>query len=804
MRLDAFFDVLCYNMLMPEKDTNAKTEPKEHPVISHFGDKPIHPKTDEKSVAKSAPESVSEKKKAQAKLSDPDFAGKKAVKKTPSPKTKSQNAAQAKTHKNGTAKTGISAPQKVKTRILEKTEIKPVEKSAKMVEKPVENIVEKSEDVTENPGSDTATRVTEEPEKTHFRPRRHTIPAIIRIPFAIALLVGTSLLFTWYTFLRQYGWDFDKVSEFMVANAGQYYLTWGIIFCAMSLVAAVTWKVFFTVGATFSLLSILTFINSQKLAVRDAPFLPDDLRMAGNLGQVASYADQDAIARLAAGVVFVLVGTILMEIFVKRAFGRDPKKLPWWERHALVPRVTYTMVALAGLAVLTTPLLKQKPVGWVQGMELTQWNQTVNYENNGIIIGFVNNLGRMEIPQPEGYSEETMHEIAERYEVKKAEDTTVRKPLTEVADRVIVILDETFYDPALLTKYYPHSGGDVLPNLHKLFQNYPSGYMYSPEYGGNTANVEFEVQTGLSNYWSRTIPYVTAVTKTAGITSVASIARSLGYETTAIHSYDGSMYKRNLVYPIFGYNDFISQSEMRHDDKEPGPENNMNLNDRAIFNEVLDVLAEGPEHQMINVVTMQNHAPYWLAEYPKHEFMIIDATEKNYYSINNNYQSLHEGDKYIAEFLAKLEKSDKKTVVLWFGDHAAGLFEKYTESDDKNDRDTIHLTPYFIWTNFETKDLYTAAEVRAQNTKLGITIPSSIRGVNLPTTTPNCLQNTMYNLLEVEKPAFFYLLDEVCTTTPILAHTYLEDDGPAKTQALMDYELVNYDAMAGKQYWKYE
>lgn len=777
---------------MAEKDTNAKTEPKESPVISHFGGKPIHPKPEAK-------KSVPKRKNTQAKLNDPDFAGKKAVKKTP--KSKSQPKPQS-----TAAKPDIEVPRKVKPEILERTEAKPVEKSAETVEKPVENIVEKSEEAVRPEASEVTEKMAEKPKKVRVRPRRHTIPAVIRIPFAIALLVGTSLLSNWYTFLRQYNWDFGEVSEFMTNYAGQYYLTWGIIFCAMSLVAAVTWKVFFTVGATFSLLSILTFINSQKLAVRDAPFLPDDLRMVGNLGQVASYADQDAIARLVVGVVFVLVGTILMEIFIKRAFGREPKKLPWWERHALIPRMAYGMISLAGLASLVTPLLRQQPVDWVQGMELVAWNQTINYENNGLIIGFVNNLGRLEIPQPDGYSKEAMQEIAERYEAKKAEDATTRKPLTEVVDRIIVILDETFYDPALLTKHYPHSGGDVLPNLHKLFQNYPSGYMYSPEYGGNTANVEFEVQTGLSNYWASTIPYVTTITKTSGLTSVASIARNLGYETTAIHSYDGTMYKRNLVYPLLGYNDFIARDEMRHTDKEPGPQNNMNLNDWAIFQEVLDVLKDGPERQVVNAVTMQNHSPYWLAEYPKLEFQMINSANEDDgdYSRSVNFQSLHEGDKYIAEFLAELEESDERTVVLWFGDHAAGLFERYTESDDKNDRDTIHLTPYFIWTNFKTESLYTEAEVRAQNAKLGITIPSSIRGVNLPTTTPNCLQNTMYNLLKVEKPAFFYLVDEVCTTAPILAHTYLEDDGPEASQALTDYELVNYDAMAGKQYWQYE
>ncbi len=785
-------------MLMPEKDENLKTESKNHPVISHFGDKPIHPKNEKKVTPTQGAK--------QAKLSDPDFAGKKAIKRKSV--AKSQNKANTKVNAGKTtSKTDTKLSSKAKPLILEKTEVKPVEKSTKTVEKPVENVVEKSDEPVKPKSTDEP--VKKSAKKRFFsKPRRHTMPAIVRIPFAVAFLIGTSLLFTWYTFLRQFEWDFGRVSSFMTDCAGQYYLTWGIIFCLMGVVAAITWKVFFTAGAAFSLLSILTFVNSQKLTMRDAPFLPDDMRMAGNLGQVATFADQDAIARLAAGVVLVMLATILLEIFAKRTFGRDLKKLQWWERHAIIPRLTYGLLALAGLTSLVEPLINQQPASWVQGMELVAWNQTENYERNGVIIGFVNNLGRMEIPQPEGYSEEMMQEIAKRYEAKKAADQTVRKPLTEVVDRVIVILDETFYDPELLTKHYPHDGGEVLPNLHELFRNYPSGYMYSPEYGGNTANVEFEVQTGLSNYWAGTIPYVTAITKTSGVTSVASIAQSLGYETTAIHSYDGSMYKRNLVYPLIGYNDFITQAEMKHRDKEPGPQDDsyLYINNRAIFQEILDILDDGPKRQMVGAVTMQNHNPYWFAQYPKWEFHMIGDTGGGGgdYSRNNNYQSLHEADKYLAEFLAGLKKDDARTVVLWYGDHAAGLFEKYVESDDKNDRDTIHLTPYFIWTNFGTKSLYTTAEVREHNTKLGITIPASIRGVNLPTTTPNCLQNTMYNLLKVEKPAFFYLLDEVCTATPILAHSYLEDNAPAATQALKDYELVNYDVLAGKQYWKYE
>ena len=59
----------------------------------------------------------------------------------------------------------------------------------------------------------------------------------------------------------------------------------------------------------------------------------------------------------------------------------------------------------------------------------------------------------------------------------------------------------------------------------------------------------------------------------------------------------------------------------------------------------------------------------------------------------------------------------------------------------------------------------------------------------------------MYNVLNVEKPTFDYLLDAVCKDNPILATAYFSDFGPEETESYHDYELVNYDMLSGKQYW---
>lgn len=420
------------------------------------------------------------------------------------------------------------------------------------------------------------------------------------------------------------------------------------------------------------------------------------------------------------------------------------------------------------------------------------WNQTENYETNGFVLGFLYNLGRLQVEEPEGYSEAEMARIAEKYRALKAADTE-RVSLDDKVVNFVFIMNESFADPALFEELYPHTGGDILPNLHQLFEEYPSGYMYSPEYGGGTANVEFEGYTGLSNFWARNSPYVNSLSKSTGVLSAASWSKLFGFETLGIHAYDGTMYKRNIVYPILGFDDFLEEKEMQfmeHEGKSEYP------NDWSAYQEVLAQIQENDGAQMVGLVTMQNHGPYWVPEYEEIDFWPIGRED---YNLAVHWQSIHNGDQYLADFLAELDELDEPTVVLFFGDHAPGLYGDYKDSEDAEVERLAHLTPYLIYANFDIESPYTEKEVAEMNAAVGLEFETE--GVDLPTTTPNCLMNTVYNLLGIEKPALFYLLDEVCTETPILSAAYYGKDAPEMSEALRDYELVNYDVLAGKHYW---
>lgn len=626
--------------------------------------------------------------------------------------------------------------------------------------------------------------------------RKHPMPAILRITCLILLLAGISILFTWFILWRTNSCDADLVAEFIGKKPLLFSYSCLVIFFLMAIVAAITWHVFFTIGLSFAAASIITFISMQKFELREEPLLPSDFVFAGQTGNLIGMVDASAIWRLISGVILILLGSILLEIYACKMLGKRIKGRPWWERHSLIPRATYTIISLAGLMMITGPVFHHEKPEWLEGLSEVAWDQTRTYGYNGFVIDFISNMRKTAAAKPHNYSQDTIMKIAEKYWAIKEADDENRKPLNEIADRIFIILDESFYDPSIIKDYYDYGKKDVLPVTYKIFEQYPSGYMYSPGYGGATANIEFEVQTGYSNYWANSYPYIDVVSKSDSILSAASWAKKYGFNTGAIHAYWGDMYSRRTAYPVLGYDDFIDIDEMtihRYEPGTPWP------NDNAIFDEALD-LTDGNSPTLINVVTMQNHGGYSDRGYAELEFEIQGGSRKN--EIARYYQLLNASDKYLGDLIKKLENSKEKSVILWFGDHAAGIFPEIAESDNKAERDLARLTPYFIWANFDLESDSKKAlnDVAEQNKKLGLNL-SKVKGVDLPTTTPNCLLNQLYNTLGAEKPALFYLLDEVCKKAPILTGSFYDGVEFPNDDVVKEYELVNYDIMNGQKYW---
>ena len=608
-------------------------------------------------------------------------------------------------------------------------------------------------------------------------------------------LMVVAALLTWFLQYRYYRNNFIASVNFILEKKEVFLFSSLLMFIILSFFTGLTRRPIIAAGIVWGLIIVVTYIHISKYEMRGTPLLPEDFMLAEQATTLTNFVDIWSIVRLILALILVAGLTFLVNWWVVKRFRLKEQDKPkhWIKRHAIVSRSLIVIMSIISFLVLTDFVRhnsgqRYEAVAWL-GTSFTAWNQTSNYNDNGFLLGFLYNLEKLEVEAPSGYNKDKMSEIKTLYATLAETGNKTRTSIAEDAVSVVVVLNESFYDATVtfggeaMEDYYPFSGGDILPNLHRIQNDFPSGYMYSIDYGGGTANVEFEAFTGLTNYWINSVPYTSLVPKAGKIVSVANYLGSAGYQTTAIHPYNGGMYKRNISLPNLGFNDFITELEISYTDKDGGSQY---INDDSAYRQVLDILNSTDENQLIGLITMQNHVPYGeVHDESEREFesLATELTEDQISSLEDSYEILHKSDEYLGRFLDQLDDLDKKVVVLFFGDHVTGPYDELNSSDDRSVGALSRLTPYFIYYNFD----YDKTDLE------------------LPTTTPNCLSNTLFNYFNWQKPDYFYLLDEVCAEEPILTQKWFgKDEAPFQSTAISSYELLTYDILGGEKYWMSE
>lgn len=598
--------------------------------------------------------------------------------------------------------------------------------------------------------------------------------------------MGLSLLLTWYLEYRYFVNNAGSAWQFVFERPRVFLFNAFLMGMIMLIVMGIFYRPFLSAGVVGAFITAMTYAHINKFIVRGSPLLPEDLIMASEGTSLLKFVDLGGLVRMIVAMVLIIMLALWLDHLTRKFWQREnTKKIKnRWKRLALNPRV---MMFLAGCLLfnVSTDFIRHhsgqryEEIPWLN-TKLVAWNQVRNYDHNGFIVGFLYNWSKFELAKPDGYSEQKIQEIAKKYNKIKAA-TEKNSQLIDLKDadfNIVVILNESFYDPDIISKYYPYKGSkELLPNYKNIKKKFPSGQMYSLDYGGGTANIEFEVLTGLSNYWANTVPYTDLLPRTGAIPALASYAKTKGYKTVAIHPFNGGMYKRNFALKNEGFDKFITEQEMKHTKHEGFSQY---INDQSAYRETLDVLKKQKQKQMIGLITMQNHTPYDSDIYDHYDFhpLKLDDDPWQKTSFTTFMQLMHESDKYLGEFVSELEKMNEKTVVLFFGDHSPGVFYRVSDHPEKEVRDLSRLTPYFVYANFD--------------------LPKT----DLPTNTPNCLSNTLFNVLGLKKPSMMYLLDQICKETPILTPFYFNGAEPFQSTELSSYQLINYDILGGKKYWK--
>ena len=478
----------------------------------------------------------------------------------------------------------------------------------------------------------------------------------------------------------------------MVANAVFYYLFY-------FLMAFLTGS--FAAGYMIAdiLFCVLGVINYFVVQFRGSPVVPWDLYSLGTAASVAGNYSYEIIWRF----VFSAAGFIYLFILN----GKNT-----WKISGRVVRLLGVLLCTAGL-IFSGYMLQKKDVKELLGMDTTLFTPNVRYRNNGFLAAFLGNLHLINVQEPDGYSVSKVRQIEEeiRTEYAGTEGSNTREAAKKKIEEgtmphIIILMDEAFSDLQVLGSF--KTDVDYMPNFRKLMAEGIGGNLMVSVKGGNTANTEFEFLSGDTMAFLPAGSVVYQQFIRDNIPVLPSYLASLGYETTAIHPYLGTGWDRNKVYPLLGFEEFLTQDDFQDSERV-----RLYISDKAAFDKVRQVYEQNRENgpQFIFEVTMQNHSGY-SKEYPGfHEDVQLEDVKVETVQTRaaEKYLTLiRYSDDALGEMMDYFKKVSDPVIIVMFGDHqpsdyVTDVIDRLVGYDPEvslEEAQKSYLVPYFVWNNF--------------------------------------------------------------------------------------------------------
>lgn len=527
----------------------------------------------------------------------------------------------------------------------------------------------------------------------------------------------------------------------------------------------------FLFGTFFYLvgIGILGYANYLKMTYRQEPIYPDDLKMIKEFGLLKDMTGTTSFYLLAGMILLVVAGGCWA---IYRSFKKDKK----FQAIRVITLFT-TIFALIYISHFNNPnnLLRKaynKTALWIP------YSQKMNYYNTGFIGGFLYNLKIDPMEKPKGYSEEKIKEITSHYQ-KLADEKN--KTASEEQPNIIYVMSESFSDPSRLNGV--KITGDPLADYYAVADQTYSGQMLSQNYGGGTANIEFEALTGFSMGLFNaqlTTPYTMLVPKMNQLPSIVSTLKDQNYHTTAIHPYNTSMYKRKDVYEVLGFDEFISENTMTYTDTI---EDNPYISDASAYQEVMDLLKEDDTPQFIHLVTMQTHMPYD-GKYQQLEYTAKTEDNSGISSLENYLQDISYSSQSLKAFTEELKKLSRRTLVVFWGDHLPGIYSDTIQNS--NEKHTLHETQFLM---FDSQ--------------------GELEKTEAPVTSPFYFAADLMNQTNQQTTGFYQLLLALQNELPAFERELYYQEGQWHREAQLNkkqaelyqaYEMIQYDIVSGEKY----
>ena len=587
------------------------------------------------------------------------------------------------------------------------------------------------------------------------------------------------------TFLRAFlmpsGWAF-------VMNTLFVYMTMLILFFLIRK----TWIAFLPVGVIFCAFNYFDYL---KVSIRGETILPCDFTILTEAAETTGMLEFEITLGLITAIVFVAGMTVGLFFFDKLVIKKNGLVIRL-RNGAVIAAVTLAVTVGGFFGTFINPSFLS-----ATGLTAYQWKQLNTRNNNGFLVNFLANIPYVLPEKPAGYGKESaqavfdevLAELNAAYTADGNGDTAVERP------NIIIVMNESFADADKFS--YINFERSTTPTLHGIAETKTGGTHFTPQFGGGTANVEFELLTGYSLRFlpASSTPYQQHIKKTTQ--SYVSFLRSeLDYSTVAIHSYGPHFWNRDNVYPLIGFEKFIADEDFTLPLRM-----RTYVSDESTAEMIIKQYEanRGSGKPFFNfTVTMQNHGGYSGSDYD--EGTMINATdgsmdlrEKVYGAIRSYATSISFGDDMLRQLTDYFAGCPEPTIIMFFGDHLGSFGNKdasYLASGyTKNSSDTaegfydLHTPPFVIWDNYT--DVSASPDTALSTYYL---IPYMTEIYSLP------------------QPVYFkYLLQQSEYVKGTGGDYYLRGDGSiaesdsvtdAETAKLERQHMFQYDALFGKQY----
>lgn len=396
-------------------------------------------------------------------------------------------------------------------------------------------------------------------------------------------------------------------------------------------------------------------------------------------------------------------------------------------------------------------------------------------QRNGFLLNFSIALRYSSVDKPEDYSKELVLELMEEYPGVPADPD--KKPVN-----IVVIMNESFGDLTIFDGLNPSE--DPTPFLHSLEENTIKGWMYSSVTGGGTATIEFEYLTGFTSLFQppHTVAYQLYVEE--GMPSLAALAGSQGYATTAFHPYKSSGWNRVLAYQ---YLDFDRQM---YEEDVPDPYIIRSyISDKSDY-EMIYRSTEAEDSSFFFNVTMQNHSGYaqgW-NNLPRHiqlpaMLKAADHTAEQFLDL------MKESDLALEELITYYSQCEEPTLVVFFGDHQPPLTNDFYEElygkrlSERTTEEVMqqYAVPFFLWANYDIEE---RQDVVISPNFLGVLTAQT---AGLPLTGYMEFLSELYEVMPAITPVGFVTADG-----QFLKKSELSQE---QQEWLWKYEVLNYCGM---------